>query len=177
VRRVLHPKGVAAISLGLVGQEALAERLGRNQRFAAIGGLTAAGIMGVIGYLLSTANIFLVTAEFGVPVILSLVRIRADDIHFGRSCCAADHHATHPQRVNRTVLFKDRRLLTFAICTVLPQATAYAMIRRRAAAAGIAAKLGNHSFRATGITAYIASRHPFFCMPTGSPRGPKTVRC
>jgi hypothetical protein len=30
--------------------------------------------------------------------------------------------------------------------TVLPQANAYAMIRRRAAAAGIETKLGNHSF-------------------------------
>ena len=39
--------------------------------------------------------------------------------------------------------------------TVLPQANAYAMIRRRAAAAGIATRLGNHSFRATGITAYL----------------------
>jgi integrase len=39
--------------------------------------------------------------------------------------------------------------------TVLPQANAYAMIGRRAAAAGIATKLGNHSFRAIGITAYL----------------------
>jgi integrase len=39
--------------------------------------------------------------------------------------------------------------------TVLPQANAYAMIHRRAAGAGIATKLGNHSFRATGITAYL----------------------
>jgi integrase len=31
----------------------------------------------------------------------------------------------------------------------------YAMIRRRAAAAGIATKMGNHTFRATGITAYL----------------------
>jgi integrase len=38
---------------------------------------------------------------------------------------------------------------------VLPQANAYAMIGRRAAPAGIASKLGNHSFRATGITAYL----------------------
>jgi integrase len=38
--------------------------------------------------------------------------------------------------------------------TALPQANAYAMIGRRAAA-GIATKLGNHSFRATGITAYL----------------------
>jgi site-specific recombinase XerD len=40
-------------------------------------------------------------------------------------------------------------------CTSLPQANAYAMVRRRAAAAGIATKIGNHSFRATGITAYL----------------------
>jgi len=39
--------------------------------------------------------------------------------------------------------------------TPLPQANAHAMIGRRAAAAGIATKLGNHSFRATGITAYL----------------------
>ena len=39
--------------------------------------------------------------------------------------------------------------------TPLPQANAYAMIQRRAAAAGIATKIGNHSFRATGITAYL----------------------
>jgi len=39
--------------------------------------------------------------------------------------------------------------------TPLPQPNAYAMIGRRAAAAGIATKLGNHSFRATGITAYL----------------------
>jgi integrase len=39
--------------------------------------------------------------------------------------------------------------------TPLPQANAYAMIARRAAAAGIMTKVGNHSFRATGIAAYL----------------------
>ncbi|MEP2182382.1 tyrosine-type recombinase/integrase, partial [Roseibium sp.] len=39
--------------------------------------------------------------------------------------------------------------------TPLPQANAYAMIQRRAAAAGIGTKIGNHTFRATGITAYL----------------------
>ena len=39
--------------------------------------------------------------------------------------------------------------------TPLPQANAYAMIQRRALAAGIGTKVGNHSFRATGITAYL----------------------
>ena len=39
--------------------------------------------------------------------------------------------------------------------TSLPQSNAYAMVRRRAAAAGIESKIGNHTFRATGITAYL----------------------
>jgi site-specific recombinase XerD len=39
--------------------------------------------------------------------------------------------------------------------TPLPSANAYMMIQRRATAAGIVTKIGNHSFRATGITAYL----------------------
>ena len=39
--------------------------------------------------------------------------------------------------------------------TPLPQPSAHQMVRRRAAAAGIATEIGNHSFRATGITAYL----------------------
>ena len=39
--------------------------------------------------------------------------------------------------------------------TAMMQPDAYRMIGRRAAAAGIATKVGNHSFRATGITAYL----------------------
>jgi site-specific recombinase XerD len=39
--------------------------------------------------------------------------------------------------------------------TPLPQANAHAMIRRRAAGGGIKTLVGNHTFRATGITAYL----------------------
>lgn len=39
--------------------------------------------------------------------------------------------------------------------TPLPQANAYAMIQRRAAAAGLRTRVTNHTFRATGITAYL----------------------
>ncbi|MCZ8271520.1 MAG: tyrosine-type recombinase/integrase [Beijerinckiaceae bacterium] len=39
--------------------------------------------------------------------------------------------------------------------TPLPQANAWAMINRRARAAGIKTRIGNHTFRATGITAYL----------------------
>jgi MFS family permease len=113
--------GLAAISLGLVGCDALSERLGRNQRFASIGGLTAAGITGVVGYFISIGDIFLLTAACGIPVIAALVRIHAADIHFARACCAPDNHPTDPQRVSRGVLFKDRRLFIFAVCLFLFQ--------------------------------------------------------
>jgi len=39
--------------------------------------------------------------------------------------------------------------------TSLPQANAHAMVQRRALATGIGTKIGNHTFRATGITAYL----------------------
>src|SRR3546814_8495121 len=41
--------------------------------------------------------------------------------------------------------------------TPLPQANAFAMVRRRAVAAEIGTAIGNHSFRATGITTYLRS--------------------
>ena len=116
---VLGPT-IAAISLGLVGHDALAERLGRNQRFASIGGLVAAAIMGVIGYVLSTQDIFLLTATLLIPLLLSLARIHTNDIHFARSC-GVHQHATETERKHPAILFKDHRLLTFAICLFLFQ--------------------------------------------------------
>jgi site-specific recombinase XerD len=49
--------------------------------------------------------------------------------------------------LSRTTKRLDERPLT--------QPDAFAMVRRRAAAAGIATKIGNHTFRATGITTYL----------------------
>jgi len=51
----------------------------------------------------------------------------------------------------RTIQRGTGRLST----TALPQANAYAMVTRRALAAGLDTKIGNHTFRATGITAYL----------------------
>ncbi|WP_025992920.1 tyrosine-type recombinase/integrase [Pseudomonas viridiflava] len=39
--------------------------------------------------------------------------------------------------------------------TALPQANPHTMVRRRALSAGIKTPIGNHTFRATGITAYL----------------------
>jgi site-specific recombinase XerD len=56
-------------------------------------------------------------------------------------------------------LFRTSRGHKGTVLADLPmgQPDAWRMIRRRAAAAGIAAPIGNHSFRATGITAYLSN--------------------
>ena len=51
----------------------------------------------------------------------------------------------------RTIARGTKRLSN----TALPQANAFQMVRRRAIAADIETAIGNHSFRATGITAYL----------------------
>src|ERR1700730_10722052 len=57
------------------------------------------------------------------------------------------------------------------------QSDAWCMIGRRAAAAGITAEIGGHTFRATGITAYLANggagRHAQEMAAHETPRTPK----
>jgi MFS family permease len=118
---ILGP-AVAAISLGLVGHTALAERLGRNQRFASAGALAVTGVMGLIGFFSSYRAIFFVSAALVFPLLLAIARVRSADIHFGRSCGQPDHHAsTPPPRAERLRLSKNYNLLTFAGCLFLFQ--------------------------------------------------------
>jgi len=118
---VLGP-AVAAISLGLVGHAALAERLGRNQRFASTGALIATGLMGAISYFLSYRAIFFVSAALVLPLLLAIARVRPADIHFGRSCGQPDHHTSAPPpRAERLSLSKNFNLLIFAGCLFLFQ--------------------------------------------------------
>ncbi len=118
---ILGP-AIAAISLGLVGHDALPERLGRNQRFASAGAVAATALMGAIGYFMSYQAIFVASAALAVPLCAALRRIRSEDVHFGRACGQPDHHApTPPPRAPRLSLWKNQRLLAFAVCLFLFQ--------------------------------------------------------
>jgi MFS family permease len=113
---------ITAISLGLVGHAGLAERLGRNQRFASTGGVLAAGLMGFIAYFLSYRAIFIVAAALVLPLLLALSRIQPSDIHFGRASCIPDHHGPGaPPRARLQSLWKTPGLLIFAGCVFLFQ--------------------------------------------------------
>jgi len=76
---VLGP-AIAAISLALVGHDALGERLGRNARFAAIGSGIAAGLLGAAGTWLGGSSVFWLTAALCLPSLAALAAIRPSDL-------------------------------------------------------------------------------------------------
>ena len=98
---------IASISLGLVGHAALGKRLGRNQRFASMGGVIAAGFMGVIGYFLSYRAIFFAAAALVLPLLAALGRIKLSGIDYGRVSGSLGGLST---RARRSSLWKNREL-------------------------------------------------------------------
>jgi MFS family permease len=110
--------GIAAMSLALVGQAALSERIGRNARFASIGNGLAAGVMGIAGSYVPQVSMFLVSAILVVPALLSLFMIgRGPTGHLRMGRNGQDDPRTTWQGVKS--LFLDRRLAIFAACVVL----------------------------------------------------------
>jgi MFS family permease len=117
---VLTP-AIAAISIGLVGRAHAGERLGRNASFAALGNALGAAGMGAIGYYLSNGAVFYLTAVLGLPAIIALSRIRAQDIDPGVfKEPAAPRQAPRPSGQDGIrSLLTNRGLLCFSACMVL----------------------------------------------------------
>jgi MFS family permease len=109
---MLNP-ALAALTLGLVGAAALAERLGRNARFQAIGSAAGAALMGAVGTYLSTRGVFWLAALLCVPALVALRLVG------GRTVPRpAVELSTPPQETVRHVLL-DRRLAAFLACAFL----------------------------------------------------------
>ena len=87
VSRVLHAAAssvlgfaLVTMTLGLVGPNALGERLGRNAAFASAGSAVAAAVMGACGYYLSNRAVFFFAAALVAPALYALSRIRAEEV-------------------------------------------------------------------------------------------------
>ena len=124
---VLGP-AIAAISLGLVGPLKIGERLGRNARFASLGNGVAAAVMGTCGYLLSSRSVFLVTFALAIPTLLSLARIREDEVDIARAHGAVQRETVDPRTTSVVGLVCRRPLLIFAGCILLLQLSNAAML-------------------------------------------------
>jgi MFS family permease len=105
--------GIAALTLGLVGTAGLGARLGRNRSFDAAGNLVAAVGFALAGYVLPSAFVFAVAAALSLPALLSLVSIRRQDVDVAQARGGA------PSSPRLLTVFFDRRLLCFAVCSVL----------------------------------------------------------
>jgi predicted MFS family arabinose efflux permease len=124
---VLGP-AIAAISLGLVGPLAIGARLGRNARFASLGNGFAAALMGTCGYLLSSRSVFLVTAALAVPTLLSLARMREDEVDVARAHGAVPREQVDAKSTSVLNLMCRRPLLIFAGSLLLLQLANAAML-------------------------------------------------
>src|SRR5436189_688155 len=124
---VLGP-AIAAISLGLVGPDAMGERLGRNARFASIGNGTAAAVMGTAGYLVSSRSVFLVTFILAIPTLLALSRIREREIDIARAHGAVLRAEGDVSATSVLALVRRPALLIFGFAVLLLQLANAAML-------------------------------------------------
>ena len=115
---VLGP-AMAAISLGLVGHEAIGDRLGRNARFASIGNVFATAAMVACQYLLSTRAVFFVTAAFLGPALLMLRHISPREIDPERAHGGPRERPAGRPAVEILALARKRPLAIFAACVML----------------------------------------------------------
>ena len=116
--------GIAAISLALVGQAGVSERVGRNARFASIGNGLAAAAMGVAGSSLPVLTVFLIAVTLAIPAVLSLSLISSD---YQRLTAAPGETKTRISWEGTKSLLLDKQLLIFAACILLFFAASAAM--------------------------------------------------
>jgi MFS family permease len=114
---VISP-AIAAVTLALVGRAAFSERVGRNARFASIGGGVAAGVMGAAGSFVSAGSVFWLTAALGVPALLAL-RMIGPGTYGTVMAVTSERESDQSFLAGVKELFLDRRLLTFAVCVIM----------------------------------------------------------
>lgn len=110
---------LAAISLGIVGRQALGRRLGRNESFNHSGNLVTALLTGYLGYAAGLSSIFYVCGALGIACAGTALLIRSSDIdnHVAREA-PEDNAPPGTASTLREVLTKPF-VLSFALVVVL----------------------------------------------------------
>jgi len=109
---------ICAMSLGIVGSAAFDARQGRNQAFNSAGNVTAALLMGLVGYLISNRSIFFFVVALSIPTILVLLLIKPNEIDYDLAR-GAKRGEKGGKAESVWVLFKDRPLVIFLVCAVM----------------------------------------------------------
>jgi MFS family permease len=104
---------IAAMSLVLAGRLAMALRLGRNARYAAVGNGLGAALMGACGQYVSERAVFYLTAAFTLPALIALLPLRRV------AAAGAPKPAVADAGGRGWSVLADRRLLIFCGCAML----------------------------------------------------------
>lgn len=114
---------IATLTLAISHSEKLAERLGSNVRFKALGSMLAAFLMGYVGTHFGSGTVFYVAAVFGSLAVLCLLMISSVDI--ANAPHRTEHRSVLPKN-GRTApmcrpqeIWRDPRLLKFAACVFM----------------------------------------------------------
>jgi predicted MFS family arabinose efflux permease len=111
---------IAAMTLSVCGHDNFSERLGQNTRYASLGNAASAALLGAAAATISEQAVFLVTAAFVLPALVSVFMVHASD--------AADPGVDHPALLHPRDrehppwrIFAEPALHIFAVAAVLFQ--------------------------------------------------------
>ena len=113
---------VAALTLGLVRQQELARRMGRNSAFDHAGNVAIAALAGAVGWMFSQRAVFLLVPLFAVLATAAALSIPAAAIDQRRARGAAreDQEGERANDVaSMSVLLECRPLVIFGCCALL----------------------------------------------------------
>jgi MFS family permease len=103
---------ISAITLGMVGPRALANRVGRNEAFNHAGNAASAGVAACLAWLFGPVVVFWLMAVLAVASVVSTLCIRGGDIDDRLARGLTEEDAGGPNGLS--VLLKNRSLLVFA---------------------------------------------------------------
>jgi MFS family permease len=110
---------LAAITLGMVGQRLFARRIGRNESFNHAGNATAAAITAGLAYFFGPVVVFWVLGIMAAASVAATLTVPRDAIDHDVAR-GMDHvlGGQHGQPTRMSVLWRNRRLMTFALTVI-----------------------------------------------------------
>lgn len=112
---------LAAVTMGLVGARFFDLQFGKNQSFNSAGNVFCALLIAGVSKFFGNRAIFIAAAILTIPTVLSVLRIKAEDIDYdlARGGRSGNVKSDHDGESIVSALLGDRVLLVFLVCAFL----------------------------------------------------------
>jgi MFS family permease len=119
IATIVMPPAIAAISVGLVGHRASAQRMGRNEVYSHAGAIGAAVVAGLIAYWIAAIGLFYFAAAMSVAAAIAATTISEEEIEpaLAREAEVGSGGRIHILSIRELV--HDSRIAIFALAVVL----------------------------------------------------------